>query len=103
MENNKKNKEQLNSLKKAVQIPSENKEIIGELPDDALDGVAGGAVLDSSFYIARCNKCGWQSCPFDNRGENDLVVIVYDHCSAHPNCDGDFAVFNINSRNVNFG
>ena len=53
MENNKKNKEQLNSLKKAVQ--------------------------------------------------NDLVVIVYDHCSAHPNCDGDFAVFNINSRNVNFG
>ena len=100
MENNEK---QMNSLKDAISHPSEEKMANGELPDDALDGVSGGAVLDSTFYIARCKKCGWQSCPFDNRGENDLAVIVMDHCSAHPNCEGDFAVFNINSRNVRLG
>lgn len=103
MDNNKKNEMQINSLKKAVQNPAEGLPPSGELPDDALDGVAGGAVLNSLFYIARCNKCGWQSCAFDNQGESDLAVVVMDHCSAHPDCVGDFAVFSIDSRTVNFG
>ena len=94
MENNKKNELQLNGLKKALSNPMDGKALSGALPDDALEGVAGGAVLDSSFYIAKCNRCGWQSCPFDNRGENDLTVIVVDHCTAHPDCEGDFSVFN---------
>ena len=67
MENNKKNELQLNGLKKALSNPMDGKALSGALPDDALEGVAGGAVLDSSFYIAKCNRCGWQSCPFDNR------------------------------------
>ncbi len=103
MENNKKNELQLNGLKKALSNPMDGKALSGALPDDALEGVAGGAVLDSSFYIAKCNRCGWQSCPFDNRGENDLAVIVMDHCTAHPDCEGDFDVFNIDSRSVRFG
>ena len=100
---NNKTEKQLKDMENAMKSPSESAMPNGELPDDALDGVAGGAVLNSLFYIARCQKCGWQSCPFDNRGENDLAVIVMDHCSANPNCEGDFAVFNIDSRNVKFG
>ena len=60
MENNKKNELQLNGLKKALSNPMDGKALSGALPDDALEGVAGGAVLDSSFYIAKCNRCGWQ-------------------------------------------
>lgn len=102
MENNKKNELQINSLKKAAQHPLGDVMPSGELPDDALDGVAGGAVLDATFYIARCKKCGWQSCPFDNRGANDLEIVVTDHITLYPNCEGDFEVYGMDSRSVNF-
>ena len=65
---NNKTEKQLKDMENAMKSPSESAVPNGELPDDALDGVAGGAVLNSLFYIARCKKCGWQSCPFDNRG-----------------------------------
>lgn len=75
----------------------------GELSDDALDNVSGGAVLDASFYMARCKKCGWQSCPFDNKGAYDLQVVILDHLNTAPDCDGDFEVFSFDSRNVKLG
>lgn len=98
MQNNKK-ETQAKSLKDAL-IERMEKPESGELPDDVLNAVSGGAVLDSMFHIARCKKCGWQSPPFDNHGAYDLDIIVLDHCSASPECEGDFAVFNIDSRNV---
>lgn len=94
---------QLNSLRNALRNPLEDKPTSGELPDDALDQVTGGAVLDSTFFIARCNRCGWQSCPFDNQGADDLEIIVRDHCSRNIDCAGDFTVYEIDSRSVRFG
>lgn len=39
-----------------------DEEKIGELSDDALGEVAGGAVLEGwKFSVARCKKCGWVS------------------------------------------
>lgn len=75
----------------------------GELPDDALDGVAGGAVLNSVFYIAKCTLCGWQSQPFDGQGDSDTGVVVFDHIRQHPECSGNFEVYQFDSRSVHLG
>lgn len=103
MANNKINEMQTDNLKNAIQERLKDKPESGELSDDALDGVSGGAVLDSTFFIAKCNKCGWQSCPFDNRGADDLEMIVRDHCTRNMDCTGDFVVYEIDSRSVRFG
>lgn len=103
MENNKINEMQKNNLRNAIQERLKSKPESGELSDDALDQVTGGAVLDSTFYIAKCNRCGWQSCPFDNQGANDLEIIVRDHYSRNMDCEGDFVVYEIDSRTVRFG
>lgn len=103
MENNKNQEMQINSLKKSMSNPIKGMPKNGELPDDALDGVAGGAVLDSVFYIAKCNKCGWQSAPFDNTGAYDLQVVALDHLNTNPNCEGDFVIYNFDSKTVKLG
>ena len=43
---NNKTEKQLKDMENAMKSPSESAVPNGELPDDALDGVAGGAVLN---------------------------------------------------------
>lgn len=91
MENNN-NGAQVKNLKDALLKRMENPSN-GELPDDALDKVSGGAVLGPIFYIAKCHLCGWNSPAFDYEDRlNDLEKIVRDHCDRFPHCHGDFDV-----------
>lgn len=103
MESTKAKEMQSVQLKKALGHPVDQKLAKGELSDDALDQVAGGAVLNSVFYIAKCGLCGWQSAPFDNQGEYDLNTIVFDHIQRCPSCSGDFSVYCFDSRSLMLG
>ena len=92
---NEENKAQAALLKKAAE--ASKAPAAGELPDDALDAISGGAVLNRVFYIAKCRQCGWQSAPFDNTGENDVETIAIDHIVTHRTCPGQFEVFRFDS------
>lgn len=88
-----KNKAQAALLKKALSAF----EAAGELPDDALNAISGGAVLNRVFFMAKCHLCGWQSAPFDNAGERDVEAIAIDHIVTHGSCPGQFQVFRLDS------
>lgn len=62
----------------------------GELPDDALEGVSGGAVLSSNqVYQMRCPVCGWASTPFDASDPyNDGDKLAWQHYCFAPDCEG---------------
>ena len=90
-----KNKAQAALLKKA--LAASEAPASGELPDDALNAVSGGAVLNRVFYIAKCHLCGWQSAPFDSAGERDVEAITIDHIVTHGSCPGQFQVFRLDS------
>ena len=97
------NELQAEQLKGAMAHAKESTLKRGELSDDDLDSVAGGAVLNSVFYIAKCKLCGWQSPQYDGQGESDAGGVIYDHIMRNPNCSGDFEVYQFDSRNVNLG
>lgn len=95
------NKEEQTRVLKDALMKFMEKNKVGELSDDALGEVAGGAVLQGwKFSVARCKKCGWVSSPFDKKGQYDEVVVGADHDYFSPNCEGDFEVFTGDTRNL---
>lgn len=96
MENN--NEAQAKSLKDALLKRMENP-TSGELPDEVLEKVSGGAVLGPIFYIAKCYLCDWNSPAFDYKdGDEDIRKVAKDHENKHPDCDGLFDVFGYNTE-----
>lgn len=99
----KSNELQTNQLKSAMDHAKKGILKRGELSDDDLDAVAGGAVLNNMFFIAKCTLCGWQSPPYDGQGECDAGGVIFNHIQQHPDCSGNFEVYQFDSRNVILG
>lgn len=98
MENNKGKKIELGSLKNLAHKHSEGKPASGELSDQELDQVSGGAILNRIIYIAQCPICKWQSNAFDNL-EYDAYAIMQRHKESR-NCDGELIVYEIDTNTV---
>lgn len=67
----------------------------GELPDSALEAVAGGAFLNAdaeAIYRMSCRKCGWRSRWYDGTRLGDFDVLAMEHMQFAPDCDPDFVV-----------
>jgi len=66
----------------------------GELSDEELDGVSGGAVLNSNqVYQMRCSACGWASTPFDASDPyTDADKLAWQHICFAPDCEGGESV-----------
>lgn len=67
----------------------------GELSDDALEGVSGGAVAGRgavSKHMARatCPACGFRSDYFNPDDIQDLKVIIFDHVTFKGCQNSDF-------------
>lgn len=63
----------------------------GELPDSALETVAGGVVLSGNqIWRMCCRKCGWISRWYDatngDMNPSDFFQLSYEHDNAIPMC-----------------